>query len=46
MELFQKWFFEIDQHFPEDETNAMTLATLGLDGYPNSRVVLLKKYTY
>ena len=46
MELFQKWFFEIDQHFPEDETNAMTLATNGLDGFPKSRVVLLKKYTY
>ncbi len=46
MELFQKWFYEIDQFFPEDETNAMTLATIGLDGFPKSRVVLLKKYTY
>jgi len=46
MELFQKWFFEIEQHFPEDETNAMTLATIGLDNLPKSRVVLLKKYTY
>ncbi|MCH7523655.1 MAG: pyridoxamine 5'-phosphate oxidase [Bacteroidetes bacterium] len=46
MELFQKWFYEVDQFFPEDETNAMTLATIGLDGYPKSRVVLLKKYTY
>lgn len=46
MELFQKWFYEIDAHFPEDETNAMTLSTIGLDGYPKSRVVLLKKYTY
>ena len=46
MELFQKWFFEIDQHFPEDEINAMTLATIGLDNLPKSRVVLLKKYTY
>ncbi len=46
IELFQKWFYEIDQHFPEDETNAMTLATNGLDGFPMSRVVLLKKYTY
>ncbi|MCF6296264.1 MAG: pyridoxamine 5'-phosphate oxidase [Flavobacteriaceae bacterium] len=46
MELFQKWFYEVDQHFPEDETNAMTLATNGLDGFPMSRVVLLKKYTY
>ncbi|MCL4131522.1 UNVERIFIED_CONTAM: hypothetical protein GTU68_001733 [Idotea baltica] len=46
MELFQKWFYEIDAHFPEDETNAMTIATIGLDGFPKSRVVLLKKYTY
>ena len=46
MELFQKWFYEVDIHFPEDETNAMTISTLGLDGYPKNRVVLLKKYTY
>lgn len=44
LELFQKWFSEVDQHFPQDETNAMTLATLGLDGFPKGRVVLLKKY--
>lgn len=44
LELFQKWFSEVDQHFPEDETNAMTLSTLGLDGFPKGRVVLLKKY--
>ena len=46
LELFQKWFFEVDTHFPEDETNAMTLSTIGLDGFPKSRVVLLKKFTY
>ena len=46
MELFQKWFYEVDQFFPKDENNAMTIATIGLDGYPKSRVVLLKKYTY
>jgi pyridoxamine 5'-phosphate oxidase len=46
LELFQKWFYEIDKHFPEDETNAMTLSTIGIDGFPKSRVVLLKKYTY
>ena len=46
MELFQKWFFENEKNFPENETNAMTLATIGLDGHPRSRVVLLKKYTY
>jgi len=46
MELFQKWFHEIDAHFPEDETNAMTISTIGLDQFPKSRVVLLKRYTY
>lgn len=46
MELFQKWFFDVDKFFPEDENNAMTISSLGLDGYPKSRVVLLKKYTY
>lgn len=46
MELFQKWFYEVDKYFAADETNAMTISTLGLDGYPKSRVVLLKKYTF
>jgi len=46
LELFQKWFFEVDHHFPQDETNAMTLSTLGEDGFPKGRVVLLKKYTH
>ncbi|MEC3908675.1 pyridoxamine 5'-phosphate oxidase [Tamlana sp. 2201CG12-4] len=46
IELFQKWFYEVDKHFSEDETNAMTISTIGLDGYPKNRVVLLKKYTY
>ncbi|MBD0822580.1 pyridoxamine 5'-phosphate oxidase [Aestuariibaculum marinum] len=46
MELFQKWFYEVDSFFVEDETNAMTVSTIGLDGFPKSRVVLLKRYTY
>ena len=46
LELFQKWFYQVDKHFPEDETNAMTISTIGLDGFPRNRVVLLKKYTY
>lgn len=46
LELFQKWFYEIDNHFAIDEGNSMTLSTIGLDGYPKNRVVLLKKYTY
>lgn len=46
MELFQKWFYQVDKHFLEAETNAMTISTIGLDNYPKSRVVLLKRYTY
>jgi len=46
MELFQKWFYEVDNSNTIDEANAMTLSTIGLDDFPKSRVVLLKKYTY
>ena len=46
MELFQKWFYEVENSGGADEPNAMTLATIGLDGFPKSRVVLLKKYTF
>ena len=46
IELFRDWFIEVDKHFPQDETNAMTISTIGLDGFPKSRVVLLKKYTF
>ena len=46
LELFRTWFHEVDTHFPEDETNAMTLSTIGLDGFPKNRIVLLKRYTY
>ncbi|MCM4169904.1 pyridoxamine 5'-phosphate oxidase [Arenibacter sp. TNZ] len=46
MELFQKWFYEVEASEGVDEPNAMTVSTIGLDGFPKSRVVLLKKYTY
>lgn len=46
MELFQKWFYEVEASESLDESNAMTISTLGLDGYPKNRVVLLKKYTH
>jgi len=46
IELFRDWFLEVDTHFNQGETNAMTISTHGLDGYPKSRVVLLKKYTH
>jgi pyridoxamine 5'-phosphate oxidase len=46
MELFQKWFYEVEASDTVDETNTMAIATIGLDGYPKTRVVLLKRYTY
>ncbi|MCK0158874.1 pyridoxamine 5'-phosphate oxidase [Cellulophaga sp. F20128] len=46
MELFQKWFYEVEASEGVDEPNAMTIATIGLDGFPKNRVVLLKKYTH
>lgn len=46
MELFQKWFYEIEGSNTVDEANAMTLSTIGLDAFPKGRVVLLKKFTY
>lgn len=46
LEQFQKWFYEIEKSGGMDEPNAMTVATIGLDGFPKSRVVLMKKFTY
>ncbi|SNR62043.1 pyridoxamine 5'-phosphate oxidase [Lutibacter flavus] len=46
MELFQKWFYEVEAYGGDVESNAMTLSTIGLDGFPKSRAVLLKKYTW
>lgn len=46
MELFQKWFYEVEESDATVEANAMTLGTIGLDGFPKNRVVLLKKYTH
>ncbi len=46
IELFRDWFFVADESKLVDEANAMTIASVGLDGFPKSRVVLLKKYTW
>lgn len=46
LQLFQTWFYQVEAFGGVEEANAMTVATLGLDGFPKSRVVLLKKYTY
>ena len=41
---FRKWFVEVDEAGNIDEANAMTVSTVGQDGFPKSRVVLLKSY--
>jgi pyridoxamine 5'-phosphate oxidase len=44
--LFNRWFHEVEDFGGVDEVNAMTVSTIGLDGFPKSRIVLLKQYTY
>jgi pyridoxamine 5'-phosphate oxidase len=44
--LFKRWFYEVEEFKGIEEVNAMTVATIGLDGYPKARVVLLKQFTY
>ena len=33
MELFQKWYYEVEAADGLDETNAMSVSTMGLDGF-------------
>jgi pyridoxamine 5'-phosphate oxidase len=42
--LFHKWLYETEEFSDIEEVNAMTVSTIGLDGFPKSRVVLLKKF--
>lgn len=44
--LFKKWFHEVEDFGAVAEVNAMTVSTIGKDGYPKARVVLLKQFTY
>jgi len=44
-ELFNKWFKIADDSKMMEESNAMTISTIGIDGCPKNRVVLLKKYS-
>ena len=43
--LFEIWFKEAEQSDFIEEANAMTLSTLGENGYPKPRVVLLKGFS-
>lgn len=42
--LFNKWFHETEDFGGVEEVNAMTISTIGLDGFPKSRIVLLKSF--
>ena len=44
--LFDIWFKEVSSKNSKSEVNAMTLSTIGLSGYPNGRIVLLKYYSH
>ncbi|MDR0227951.1 MAG: pyridoxamine 5'-phosphate oxidase [Flavobacteriaceae bacterium] len=44
MMQFRKWFCEVEDFGSVEEVNAMTVSTIGLDGFPKARVVLLKSY--
>ena len=46
MELFQKWYFEVEESGFIEEVNTMSVTTLELDGFPKSRIVLLKRFTW
>lgn len=44
-EQFSKWFKETEEEGGTKEPNAMTLATLGENGFPKARIVLLKAFS-
>ena len=43
MELFNTWFQDVENFGGIEEVNAMTISSIGLDGFPKSRIVLLKQ---
>ena len=43
--LFQSWFDDADACDEISEANAFSLATTGLDGFPKSRIVLMKQFS-
>ena len=44
-QLFSTWFEEAKLSDQIEEANAMSLSTLGVDGFPKARVVLLKDFS-
>ena len=44
LNLFRDWFEQMEKIKDLVEVNAMTISTIGLDGFPKNRVVLLKEF--
>lgn len=44
IQQFRTWFYDVEKSGGVDEANAMTVSTIGEDGFPKSRIVLLKSY--
>jgi len=44
IQQFQKWFYDTKNDNSIDEANAMSLSSIGEDGFPKTRVVLLKYF--
>lgn len=44
MQQFRTWYYQVEDYGGVTEVNAMAVATVGLDGFPRNRMVLLKKY--
>ena len=42
--LFTLWLDEVEASMEVEEVNTMTVSTIGLDGFPKSRIVLLKEF--
>ena len=45
VKLFSDWFHYIDSKKKELETNAMSLSTVDVSNVPQTRIVLLKKFS-
>lgn len=43
LQLFKDWFAEVETAGGVEEVNAMSVSTIGMDGFPKTRVVLLKE---
>ena len=45
-DLFHTWLKAVEESREVEEINTMNLSTIGLDGFPKTRVVLLKEYDH